>query len=254
MHPRVGKGIVTVYQRNFAKPMSSIIILAGGRSSRLGRDKGLASLVDKTLVEHVWDRVEGLAEEIVVVVSSRKQQEAYSRILKGHVVADRGRCGGPLTGLRSGLKVIKAQRVAVIGCDMPFVSADLLDLFFEFCLKQDAVVPRWPDGYIEPLHSVYDSTRCLMATESALRKGRRDMRSMIYHLHRVLYVSTEVIRKMGPHLEAFTNINTRAELWKARHALANGNLLQDEHQSVVLHTATHSKHLTHSPAQSRHLS
>ncbi len=198
--------------------MKSAIILAGGRSSRFGKDKGLLSLGGKTLVEHVREKMAGIAREVVITVSTKAQEEIYSRMFSSCFVATDDRFhGGPLAGLYTGLKVVNGNKVAVVGCDMPFVSGDLLDLLFELCQGHDAVIPRWPNGYVEPFHSVYDTSHCLSATERALRMGRVDMRSMISNLRDITYFSTEAIRQMHVDLTMFVNINTRSDLEKARH-------------------------------------
>jgi len=209
--------------------MRSVIILAGGSSTRFGRDKGLVFLGGKTLIERAYESAMEVAKEVVVAVSSRKQREAYSRLLdECTFVVDEQRRIGPLSGLWSALGIVKARKVAVVACDMPFVSGSVLNLFFELCVKQDAVIPRWPNGYIEPLHSVYDSARCLTATSAALGQGCGNLRGMICNLQNILHVSTEAIRAIQPKLAMFTNINTLGDLAKARRILDTGPLRQSQ--------------------------
>lgn len=216
-------------ERNAVVSMRSVIILAGGRSNRFGKDKGLVSLADKALIEHVYENVREVAKEVVVAISSKGQRDVYSRFLDRCTFSiDEQHCKGPLSGLWSALKIVKAKKVAIVACDMPFVSGNLLNLFFELCTRQDAVIPRWPNGYIEALHAVYDSVNCLAATSTALEKGCRNLRSMISNLHRILYVSTEVIREIQPELTMFTNINSRRDLIVARRILAMQSLGQSQ--------------------------
>jgi len=197
--------------------MNSAIVLAGGRSTRFGRDKGLWAIGDQTLVERVHGRIRNVAQEVVIAVGSEKQRQTYSQIISDCVFAvDESPGMGPLGGLWSGLRRVTGKKVAVVGCDMPFISAELMSLLYDLSEGYDAVIPRWPIGYIEPLHSVYDVDGCLMATRKALRSGRREIRAMISGLATVLYVSTEVIRKSEPDLRMFTNINSRRDLLHAR--------------------------------------
>jgi len=205
--------------------MRSAVILAGGQSTRLGRDKGLLSLADKTIIQRVYDSMREVAEEVVIAVSSQKQQASYFRLLgRCTFVLDLRKHVGPLAGLVSGLDAVCGKKVAVVGCDMPFASRTLFRLLFELCVRQDAVIPRWPNGYIEPLHSVYDSANCLMAAKKALKSGHRDIRSMISHLEHTLFVSTETIREIDPDLSMFMNINTRIDLQKARQIVVTRDL------------------------------
>lgn len=197
--------------------MRSAIVLAGGRSRRLGRDKGLLSINGTTLIEHVCKRVGVVVDEVMVAVGSSAQQAAYRSLLGGcTTVVDEEVCGGPLIGLQSGLRLVRGDRTAVVGCDMPLVSGDVLNLLFEACAGRSAAIPRWPNGYIEPLHSVYDTDECLNAVRMALKVNRRDMRAMILHLPNVIYVSTQAMRRLDPCLSTFTNVNTRRDLQKVR--------------------------------------
>lgn len=201
--------------------MKSAIILAGGRSTRFGRDKGLLSLGDRTLIEHVYERIKSVAKEVVIAVGSERQKETYSRLVKDCIFAlDESPRGGPLSGLWSGLKRVTGEKVAAVGCDMPFVSPKLMGLLYDLSPTYDAVIPRWPNGYIEPLHSVYDVESCLTATGKAIRSGRSDMRAMISTLVRILYLSTEAIRKLDPNLRMFTNINSQSDLLRAKRILS----------------------------------
>jgi len=202
--------------------MKSAIILAGGRSTRFGGDKGLLSLGDKTLIEHVCEMAGSVAKEVVIAVRSERQKEIYSRLaMSCSFSLDDSSRSGPLSGLSSGLKRVTGRKVVVVGCDMPFVSPELICLLFELSPKYDAVIPRWPSGYLEPLHSVYDVDSCQVATRKASRSGRSDMRAMISALARILYVSTEAIRNVDSDLRMFMNINTRRDLIHAKKVLGS---------------------------------
>jgi molybdopterin-guanine dinucleotide biosynthesis protein A len=203
-----------------SRAMKSAIILAGGRSRRLGKDKGLLFLGGKTLIEKVYERIDSVAEEVVIAVHTERQKRAYSRLIGNcYFSVDESSYAGPLSGLSSGLKNVTGEKVAVVGCDMPFISPELMQLLYELSREYDASIPRWPSGYIEPLHAVYDTDSCRTAVHRALRRGRSDMRSMISALPRIIYVSTEAIRRLDPNLKMFTNINTRSDLLCARRLL-----------------------------------
>lgn len=182
----------------------------------------MLSIGERTLIEQVYERVGSVAKEVVIAVRSERQKETYSRLVRNCSFSlDESSRAGPLSGLRSGLKRVTGKKVAVVGCDMPFVSPELIRLLYELSRKYDAAIPRWPSGYLEPLHSVYDVDNCRVATHEALRCGRSDMRAMISALSRILYVSTEAIRKLDSDLRMFTNINTHSDLLRARRALGS---------------------------------
>jgi molybdopterin-guanine dinucleotide biosynthesis protein A len=98
---------------------------------------------------------------------------------------------------------------------MPLVNSEVLKLMREVITTENAVIPRWPNGYIEPLHAVYRTKPSLEAAEKALSENRMDMLSMIKNLRSVLYLSTLVIEQLDPKLETFFNVNTVNDLKKA---------------------------------------
>jgi molybdopterin-guanine dinucleotide biosynthesis protein A len=99
--------------------------------------------------------------------------------------------------------------------DTPFVSGEVVSLLFELCEGRAAVIPRWPNGYIEPLHAVYQTRRALVAAEAAVAEGGLRVRALIERLRGVRYVSTLVVQQLDPELLTFFNVNTPADLDKA---------------------------------------
>ena len=77
------------------------------------------------------------------------------------------------------------------------------------------MIPRWPNGYIEPLHAVYQTKLALEAAENALTEGKLKVRALIEKLQGVRYISTIAIQQLDPELLTFFNINTPADLNKA---------------------------------------
>ena len=193
------------------------IILAGGHSQRFGQDKGLILLTAKPLVLHVFDRICMAVEEVLIVVSSASQLESYSQLFRGaaKIVADEEDSRGPLMGALTGFVNVHGEYSVLLPCDTPFVSRELLELLFEISPGTDAVIPRWPNGYIEPLQAVYRTSCALRAAREAVEGGEARMRSMIALLRTVRYISTLVIKNIDPHLATFYNINTSEDLREA---------------------------------------
>lgn len=205
--------------------MRSAVVLAGGHSSRFGKDKGLETLMGKTMIECVCSRLTGVVNEVIVAVGSKAKVRLYSKLLSECIVtADDPAVEGPLAGVSGGLMAVRGDKVAITGCDMPLISRDLLSLLFETCQGYGAAIPRWPSGYIEPLHSVYDVASCRIATDEALKAGRVDLRAMVSNLRKVIYVSTEAIRRLDRDLTMFHNVNTARDLSEARRLLASQEL------------------------------
>jgi molybdopterin-guanine dinucleotide biosynthesis protein A len=200
----------------------SAIILAGGFSSRFGKDKGLLQLANKSLIRHVLDAIDNTVEEKIVVASSKVQAENYMKALGSNIniLVDADKAQSPLVGALTGFKEAHEKYSVLLPCDTPLVSRDVVSLLFELCIKRNAAIPRWPNGYIEPLQAVYCTEPAYEATKSALSEGKLNLQSMLDKLRGVRYVSTLVLQQLDPELRTFFNINTPLDLKKAEFMLS----------------------------------
>ena len=190
--------------------MKSIIILCGGRSRRMGKDKGSLILNGKPMVLHVLDTVKDTADEIILVLRDQEQIEKYKPILKEEntpikIVVDEIKDQGPLVGILTGLSQINSEYAQILPCDSPFISKEFVLKMFEIAENEefDAIVPIWDDGHIEPLHSIYrknvvDTIRDLIKNE------KRNVRSLIDHLN-VKYID---VGELDESTMSFRNLNT----------------------------------------------
>jgi len=197
------------------------VVLAGGFSKRLGQDKCLVDLVGKPLVLHVVDRVSFVVNEKVVVVGSNALREKLSNVFKSkvRVVVDRYEGQSPLVGALTGFESVDAEYSLLLPCDTPFVSAEIVALLLDLCVNRGAVIPRWPNGYMEPLQAVYYTKSAIEAAKKALDEGKHDLLSMINYLHGVRYVSTLVLQQLDPKLLTFFNVNNVEDLKRAESML-----------------------------------
>jgi molybdopterin-guanine dinucleotide biosynthesis protein A len=195
----------------------SAIILAGGVSKRFGQVKALVQIVGRPLISRVSERAREAVEEVIVVVSSSDQMESYESLFpeKTRIVVDVEDSHSPLVGALTGFMNVHGDYSILLPSDTPFVSKEVVKLLFDISLNMDAVIPRWPNGYIEPLQAVYRTSSALAATREVVSKGETRLQSMIYLLRRVRYLSTMVIREIDPHLDTFFNINTPSDLKRA---------------------------------------
>lgn len=190
------------------------LVLAGGASSRFGQDKGVLDLSGKPLIKHVVDAVSPLVDETIVVTSSKERAAKYAGFVDANVnfAVDICESNSPLIGALTGFSLAKGQYSLVLPFDMPFVLRETISLLFELCTGKAAVIPRWPNGNVEPLHAVYHTKMAFEAAKAAVAEGKLHMRAMIENLRGVRYVSTLVIQQLDPELRTFFNINTFADL------------------------------------------
>jgi molybdopterin-guanine dinucleotide biosynthesis protein A len=198
---------------------TSAVILAGGFSKRFGRNKGLVELAGRPLILHIFDTISGVVDETIVVLSSKGQADSIECLLqsKANIVVDESRTQSPLIGASTGFGNAKGKYSLLLPCDTPFVSSRIASLLLGLCINKSAVIPRWPNGYVEPLQAAYHTKSALTASKAALKEKKLDLQSMITHLKSVRYVSTLVLERFDSELLTFFNINTLKDLKKAEY-------------------------------------
>jgi molybdopterin-guanine dinucleotide biosynthesis protein A len=174
----------------------------------MGQDKALLPFLGRPLIQRVLERVEPLADEVLVTTN---KPEAY-RFLGLPLLADTLPGRGALGGLYTALRASSYSQVVVIACDMPFINAGLLrsELDLLHSSGSDLVIPQL-EGGLEPFHAVYRKESCLPEIEWALAADKWRVDSWFSRV-RVYRMPEEEIRKLDPHLRSFWNINTPEEL------------------------------------------
>ena len=183
----------------------SAIILAGGQSRRMGRDKALIVFEGKPIIARVIDTLRELSDD-VLVVSNRS--EVYAPF-GARVVPDADPPNGPLGGISAGLAAAQHDLAIVVACDMPFLNTQLLRSLVERAVNVDAVVPLTGDRF-EPLHAVYRRA-CLAAIERHLADGDRRVISFFDEV-RVKAVLETDWRLLDPTGRSLANLNTPDDL------------------------------------------
>jgi molybdopterin-guanine dinucleotide biosynthesis protein A len=192
------------------------VIMAGGVSQRLGRNKALERIGGKTLIERVVDSLVPLTTEVLVVVGRPEQAAALHLPPSVRVVSDRYPGRGSLGGIFSGVDASAEPWSLVVACDMPFLNRELLRHLIGESGGVDAVVPRL-GGQPEPLHALY-SKACPAPMERMVRAGDLKI-APLFEAVRVRYVDEETIDRIDPRHLSFFNINTQADLEEATRLL-----------------------------------
>lgn len=185
--------------------METAIILAGGKSSRMGFDKQFLKLRDKYIVEMIAERLQGVFSEIIIVTSRPEEYQKYGFKL----VEDEVKDFGPLAGIHVGLKSSCSRYNYVVACDMPFINLEYMKYMMDLIKQQDDNI----DGiitklgkWIEPFNAFY-SKNLIGRIEENIQKDKRQI-NMLLQDSNVIYVSEEKAREFSPGWEMFTNINT----------------------------------------------
>ena len=210
--------------------MRSSVILAGGNGLRLGAEKSLLEFEGKSLICWTAEILSQAADEVIIVARDRRHAErlertifesnadAGSELSKAVFTWDSRPGFGPVAGLEAGMRRARGRLAFATGCDLPFLKLEVIDRLFELADVMEgyeAAVPVQPNGFFEPLHSVYDREKMQSACIRALENGERRIHVPLQELC-VNRVSIDQLRPLDPDLLSFFNLNTRADLETAR--------------------------------------
>lgn len=150
------------------------IILSGGKSSRLGHEKGLAEFRGKPLISYAVETLKSVTDTLLI--SANNRLEEYSRF--GYeIVRDERKGIGPVGGLLSTLKHSKTEQNLVLSCDMPFVNAGLMNYLLLNVQEYDIVVAVHGKDSLEPLCGCY-SRNVIDVLERQISKGNYKLRDV----------------------------------------------------------------------------
>jgi len=175
------------------------VILAGGKSTRMGKNKSFLSYRGKNLIDVPIETLTGIFSDVVLSVRDPQDYSGYSL----PKVVDQYSEIGPMGGITSVLKS-RRQRIFCVACDMPFLNQALIKYLCDF-LDFDAVIPVW-EGRAEVMHSVY-SDRLVPAFENAISSHLYKITDALKASH-VRYVNADEIRRLDPSGDTFRNVNT----------------------------------------------
>lgn len=192
------------------------IILAGGLSKRLGREKTTLTLGGSTVLRSLIEKLRPLVSEILVV--TRREQKLFFPDVR--IVSDIFPGKGSLGGLYTGLSHASNHYSFICACDMPFISPQLIRFLLNRKKNGDAVVPKI-SGYFEPLCAVYAKS-CLPLLHKNLTDGNLKITNF-YNRITVHIPDENEIRRIDPRLLSFFNINSDTDYKKAIRIFKNQN-------------------------------
>ena len=196
--------------------MLTVVIQAGGQSSRMGEDKALKPFLGRPLVQRVADRLAPIADEMIVT-TNRPAEYGFLNTSTGSVrlVADLKPGRGALGGLYTAIASATSDFVAVAACDMPFVSQMFFENAHRLMVEEEAdvVIAKTDEGY-EPFHALYRRETCLSAIEAAIAADQWKVIAWFPQV-KVRILSPEEIKTVDPSGLCFWNLNTPEEFIQA---------------------------------------
>jgi molybdopterin-guanine dinucleotide biosynthesis protein A len=192
---------------------TSGIILAGGKSLRLGHNKVFETIGHKNLLDLVVEWVAPLTDEVILVITDERAVPQHINHSEFKVVTDIYPGKGPLGGIYTGLVHSSSFKNLVVASDMPFLNQALLRYMIQIAAGFDVVVPR-VGHLVEPLHSVY-SKNCAAPIKQMIDKGRLSVSQLLSQV-RTRYLEAAEIERFDPQHLSFFNVNTIDDLRRAR--------------------------------------
>ena len=196
------------------------IVLAGGMSRRLGRNKAIEPVGGEPLITRVIDRLSKVTDDTVVVANDLERASLLAMPESAHVVLDIYPGKGSLGGIFTGLSSADAEWGLVVACDMPFLNAKLFAHILSVRNGYDAVLPVL-EGRPEPTHAAY-SKSCLPHMRRRLEADDLKIAHFFDDV-RVKFIEEQEIDLLDPEHLSFFNVNTQEDLDRSAALIADGH-------------------------------
>ncbi len=187
------------------------VLLAGGKSRRMGEDKRFLHVGERTLFEQSLTVLRSIFRDVLIVIA----QDSPSLETDAPVIRDLVPDCGSLGGLYTGLHQASTEHVFVVACDMPFLNQEAVRYVIGLKEEADIVMAEGENG-LQPMHAVY-SRRCLPVLEEMVRTHRLKIQDIVAHPSlKVRLINMAELSRIDPEGRSFLNVNTPADLEAAR--------------------------------------
>lgn len=187
---------------------ATAVILAGGKSSRLGFDKQLLAHDGRYVMDDILEKLKLIFEEVIIVSNTPLLHEGRNC----RIISDTYLDAGPLGGIQAGLSAATYSTCFFTACDMPWISEDYINYLMQHkCTEPEIEILVTRQGtMVEPLSGLYDK-RLLERVEDLLKAGHRRIQSLL-KTAQTDYIPERVALKYSPDWSMFANINTPDDL------------------------------------------
>ena len=181
-------------------------VLVGGASSRMGRDKAQMSVGGAKLFERGANALSAICEQRVALIGRAGSEFDCALPLLCDIRTE-GEVRAPIIGLYTALTYAATPWIAILACDLPFVTPDLMGRLGRLCTNEfDAVVPVQPDTRPQPLCAFYRREKCFPVVETMIRQGDLKMQTLLSPI-RTRFVQFDEISDLDGSADFFLNVN-----------------------------------------------
>ena len=182
------------------------VVLAGGRSLRMGEDKAFIEIEGMPIVQRICRLFLHLFQEVIIVTNHRERYLQFDVEVYDDLIPDLGALGGLYTAIASATFTYSF----VVACDMPFLRKGVIDYLTQKRDNYDVIIPRTRDGF-QPLHAIY-SKNCIEPIQTVLKQNKRRIIDLFPLVH-LNIVDANEFYSLDPNMESFININTPEDLF-----------------------------------------
>jgi len=196
------------------------VILAGGKSRRMGEDKRFLTVGTTTLLDRCRSVMLSIFPEVLIVTAQDSPPlEGRGCLVYQDLIPD---CGS-LGGLYTGLKKATCDRMFIVACDMPFLNHEMIRFFLGRDPAADVVMGRLPGG-LQPLHAVYGKRALPVFERMALTRRLKIQDVVSEPSLRITLVDAPEWSHLDPDSRSFQNVNTPEDLLAARAEVSRSSL------------------------------
>ncbi len=187
-------------------------ILIGGASSRMGRDKAQMTLGGQKLFERAAAALSVVCPTRITLVGNRGAHfESDLLVVPDMSLDSTAHLQASIFGLYTAWVAAKTPWIAVLACDLPFVTGDLMIRLAGYCLNEfDAVIPIQSDTKPQPLCGFYRAGRCTHVVEAMIRNGDLKIQKLLSRLN-TRFVGFDEIADLDGSANFLFNINSQAD-------------------------------------------
>ncbi len=184
------------------------IILAGGQSKRMGRDKAFLPFRNKTFLRNILETLDKYCGKFIIVVNkdfSLYQKEIQNLNSEIILIRDIEPFSGPLNGIVSAYPYVQSNTVFLATCDTPIINLNLIKNLYKEIKDCEAVIPVI-DGKYQPLNTFY-TKNALKKAKELYKQGKKSLMSWVDSL-KIKRINKEYIQKFDPEIFTYKSINT----------------------------------------------
>lgn len=182
----------------------SAVVLAGGGSTRMGKNKALLQLGEKTMIERIVDTLRPLFKEVIVVTNNPEEYFFLEDIIfvKDQIVLEEK---NSLVGIYTGLLAANNPHAFIVPCDMPFLNEAFIRYMVNQLRNEDILIP-FIQGHYQPLHAIYGKT-CVASIKKLLDERNYKIINFFNEVA-VKTINEDTVKRFSKEFTCFSNINT----------------------------------------------